>query len=248
MREVPQVTKRKLRARTAAVPPAGSITVNVYLHIITRGAGVANGDLSDQMINNQIAVLNQAYGGATGGPGTPFKFVLASVDRTVNLAWYTMTPGSVAEQQAKRALRKGGANALNIYTANVGQGLLGWATFPSSYLSRPWDDGVVIRNSSLPGGSAAPYNLGHTATHEIGHWLGLYHTFQGGCSTSGDYVADTPAERSAAFGCHAGRNTCPAAGNDPIHNFMDYSDDACMFEFTPGQADRMYTAWRAYRQ
>jgi hypothetical protein len=101
-------------------------TIDVHFHVINKGTGIANGDVPDSMINDQISVLNAAYG------PWGWSFRLASVDRTTNATWYTMTPNSTAEAQAKAALRRGTADDLNIYSANIGQGLLGWATFPGA--------------------------------------------------------------------------------------------------------------------
>jgi hypothetical protein len=232
------------RIMESGMPEVAGGTVNVYWHVINKGTGAANGDISASMINDQINVLNAAY--APWG----WSFNLVNIDRTTNATWYTNCYGS-SESAMKNALRQGTAADLNMYSCSPSGGILGYATFPSSYASSPKLDGVVVLDQSLPGGSATPYNLGDTATHEIGHWMGLYHTFQGGCvrkANGGDIVSDTPAEKSAAFGCPAGRDTCASlAGADPIYNFMDYTDDSCMNQFTPGQDSRMDSMFTTYR-
>jgi hypothetical protein len=231
-----------------AATTAAATAIPTYVHIITSGS---TGAVSDAQVAAQMTQLNKGFGGTegAGGANTGMQFALATngIDRTNSKAWYTIRQGSRNERNMKTSLRRGGAESLNIYIGNLANSLLGWATFPSDYTSDPKMDGVVILNTSLPGGSATNYNQGDTATHEVGHWVGLYHTFQGGCAAPGDYVDDTAAEASAAGGCPTGRNTCAAAGNDPITNYMDYTYDACMYQFTGGQAARAKSAVGTYR-
>lgn len=216
--------------RLAAAPPPATAraAIPVYVHVISDDNGV--GDVTEQRINTQIDVLNKAFA------GTGFSFSRAGLTRTHKSAWYNMPMDSAVESEAKSALRVGGAGTLNIYVVNA-VNLLGWATFPWWYAFDKKDDGIVIDNVTLPGGTA---NFsGMTAVHEVGHWLGLYHTFQNGCSTFGDYVGDTPSESTAATGCPENRDTCTASGFDPIHNYMDYTSDSCKNGFTSGQKNRM---------
>ena len=143
---------------------------------------------------------------------------------------------------------QGAADTLNLYLSRP-EFLLGWATFPQEYKDSPNLDGVVVNIGSLAGGDIEGYNLSDTVPHEVGHWLGLYHTFQDGCSRLNDRVSDTAPEASPNFRCEKGRDTCVEDDlNDPIHNFMDYSYDRCMNKFTHGQHNRMVLHWLAYRK
>lgn len=223
-------------------------TISVWVHVITSSSGAGN--ISDTVINNQIRVLNDSFSGLTGGYNTKFRFVLAGITRTANNTFFSAGYGSAAETAMKTALRVGTAKTLNMYFNQPSTGELGWATFPSSYSSQPLKDGVVCDGRTVPGGSFSPYNEGDTATHEVGHWLGLYHTFQGGCSKNGDFVADTPASKSPTFGCPSSRDSCTTKqypGLDPVENFMDYTDDNCMYKFTAGQDARATSLSGTYR-
>lgn len=227
-----------------ALVPLGAApgTIPVYVHVIRSGETLEQGDVPNSQITAQISVLNSAFA------STGWSFSLQGVDRTTNASWYQWEPGSDDERAAKSTLRAGGANALNIYTATLATGALGFAAWPWDYLSDPVLDGVVVLFSTLPGGTTAPYDLGATATHLVGHWMGLYHTFQGGCGKNGDFVGDTPSEQLPAFGCPVGRDSCAKdAGIDPVTNFMNFSDDLCMTNFTPDQANRIRRVMDTYR-
>ncbi len=244
----------------SATLAAGSTTIPTYFHVVLPAAEAADGisaaeDRLTTLVTNQVSVLNEAYAGRAAGKGkkadgasavTPFSFDLVEIDFAYNDAWYGVVPGGV-ETEMKAATRVGGKDTLNVWTANIGQDLLGWATFPAKRIGS--DDGVVILDESMPGGTAGKYALGDTLPHEVGHWLALFHTFQGGCNGKGDSVADTAAEAQPQFDCPAdSTDSCPKSpGTDPIHNYMDYTQDSCMYQFTPGQAARMSDAWTQYR-
>jgi len=231
--------------------PAGSenstAAIDVYFHVVYANETAEGGWIEDEQITQQLEGMNKDYN-ITG-----LSFKLVNVSRIENADWFNrLAPETDEETEMKTAHRYGGPGALNVWTVGFkegdGEGLLGYATFPSDYEAAPHMDGVVLLYSTMPGGLNPPYNRGRTLTHEAGHWLGLYHTFEGGCSGNGDYVDDTPPEADAAYGCVQKRSTCPGGKLDPTTNFMDYSDDACMTGFTHGQATRIRAQARSFRQ
>ncbi|MBU1802533.1 zinc metalloprotease [Nocardioides sp.] len=215
--------------------------IPVYVHVMAASNGA--GDVSDAQIAAQVDVLNATYAGqeSSAAPDTSFSFTLAGTDRFYNNTWHQ----DGASSKYRKATRQGGADALNVWLVDFDY--LGVATFPWDYARNGGIDGVRVQYDSLPGGGIPDYDLGKTATHEVGHWLGLYHTFQGGCTSTNDEVSDTPAQSSPTSGCPEGRDSCSLPGLDPIHNYMDYSFDACYDRFSAGQSTRMSEMFSAYR-
>lgn len=219
------------------------ITVSIYFHVVASSKKLVDGWLTDAMISKQYSVLRADFAPLN------IAFRNVKVTRTVNALW--ARDGD--EVGMKTALRQGTYKDLNIYILPrlVGDSL-GYATFPVITAlkgSAPFNrDGVSINSQTVPGGSIQRFNLGRTLTHEVGHWFGLYHTFEGGCGETGDMVADTPSQASPSSGCPKGRDSCPnLPGKDPINNYMDYSDDACYTGFTVGQRVRMAGFWHNWR-
>ncbi|QNN52200.1 zinc metalloprotease [Nocardioides mesophilus] len=249
-RDVSATEQRAIDDRTSALlarkggggKPLQGITVPVYVHVMAAADGT--GDVTDAQVTQQVAVLNNTFAGgeSSGAADTGFRFTLAGLDRFYNDTWHNDRSSSTY----RKATRQGGADALNIWLVDFNY--LGVATFPWDFDKKDGIDGIRVQYSSLPGGTEKNYNLGETATHEAGHWFGLFHTFQGGCNEPGDEISDTPAQSVATNGCPAGQDSCvDQPGLDPIHNYMDYSYDSCYWEFSPGQSVRMADMWTAYR-
>ncbi|PFH51259.1 hypothetical protein AMATHDRAFT_85277 [Amanita thiersii Skay4041] len=219
------------------------IVIDVYWHIVAADIKQSKGWVPEGQLTLQMQELNRGYSQV----GVSFRHI--HTEYIINtVAFHKMWNDSDIEYNLKAWRRKGGPAALNVYTMLFESSKwLGFATFPQQYTKNPVLDGVILDFRTLPGGKLKRYNLGRTLTHEVGHWLGLFHTFQGGCSEPGDYVSDTPPQRSATYGCPVYSDTCDGGGPDMIHNFMDYSDDICLTMFTPGQGERMFQLMSLYR-
>lgn len=227
------VERQLATAPSPGAPGKGRLKVPVIFHVISsRSRGQSIGDVSESRILEQMEILEEAFAEA----GVTFRLV--RIHRVKRRGWYAGCGKWWIEDAMKKRLAVRPRRTLNVYTCDPGA-FLGSSTFPWDYDEEPHLKGVIVDHETLPGGAAAPFNEGDTLVHETGHYLGLYHTFDGACAAPGDHVADTPAERTPGYGCPIRRNSCPGPDKDPVDNFMDYSDDACMNTFSLGQGRRV---------
>lgn len=242
-------------ARMAIAPRLpGRVNVPVYVHVIK---GTHRGERSPagpKRVKRMLRVLNRGFHGkeSKANTRTRYTFVLRKIDYTRREGWYHAFLYGPRDDRMRKTLHRGGKGTLNIYINGggpKGEPVLGWTTFPWQQHKHPRLDGVTVNWRAMPWGTLKRYHQGDTVIHETGHWMGLFHTFQGGCGRRGDMVADTPAEAEPSYACNTHRDTCKdQAGRDPVHNFMDYSWDTCMNQFTPDQVDRMDRSFAKYRR
>ncbi|KAH6906436.1 metalloprotease [Coprinopsis sp. MPI-PUGE-AT-0042] len=221
---------------------AGPINFPVHWHVIAANETEASGWISDEQIHAQMDVMNEAFDLAG------FGWDLVNITRTINAEWFTkdFDSDTPLEKEIITSSRQGDAATLNVWSANIKD--FGWGRYPWRWEVEPEIDGVVIQYGTVPGGLMEEYNQGFTLVHEAGHWLGLYHTFEGeSCDGPGDYVSDTPQQSVKSESCEPSDSCTGLPGGDPYTNFMDYSPDACLSEFTTGQIRRMREEIRTYR-
>lgn len=242
------------------------VTIPVVVHVVYN---TSTQNISDAQINSQISILNADFRKLNSDisllPGVfsglaadcEIQFCLAQRDPSGNpstgIVRKSTTVTSFSSNDNIKRSANGGDDAwpagsyLNIWVGNLGGGLLGYAQFPGGAAST---DGVVILQSAFgnTGTAAAPFNKGRTATHEIGHWLNLRHIW-GDANCGDDLVSDTPTQQTSNFGCPAfPKVTCSNGPNGDLHmNYMDYTDDACMYMFTTGQKTRMLASLNTTR-
>ena len=251
--------------------PGDLFEITVVVHRLESVTG--DGVFPDSLVRTQIDVLNEDFLALPGTPGAPGKdtrirFKLATVDpdgnptpgwtRTTNEFWFNDVPdpllGNYYEELSWDTHRY-----LNIYTLSPlapGGLILGYTYLPQDGVVGDPEDGVRCLWNAFgrPSGNA-PYDLGRTVTHEVGHWAGLWHPFDNtntcdtaappSCYTAGDCICDTWPDDASHGGCDETDQSCGVTA--PIHNYMEYTNDACMWEFTPEQARRMVCSLKHYR-
>ena len=229
-----------------------ALIIPVYFHVIYKADGT--GYVSEARVQAQIAVLNEDFAGFSGnGYLTSIQFELVDINYVQNDGWYT-DAGPNMTSEFKSSLAVDPTRYMNIYTNDAGgTGTLGYASLAASGSTGSSSDGIVMLHDTIGGRNNGfdVYDEGRTLVHEVGHYLGLEHTFmpQGSCDlpndyTHGDLIADTPAQLSPDFGTSSS-SSCGAPS--AIENFMNYSDDDAMYTFTAEQANRMICSLMSYR-